>query len=86
MNEKIKELENARNELKKHIDGMEESGHLGKNKLYDGYQIKIVELEAAVKLKEKKIKHMENNIETMKLKMNDSGNQKEEDFINQQQI
>lgn len=37
-------------------------------------------------MKDQKIKHLENNIETLKLKMNDSGNHKEEDFINQQQI
>ena len=72
--------------MKKHIDDLEESGHLDKNKLYDEYQIKIVELEAGTKMKDQKIKHLENNIETLKLKMNDSGNQKEEDFINQQQI
>lgn len=44
------------------MDGLEESGHLDKNKLYDEYQIKIVELEAAVKMKDNKIKHLENNI------------------------
>ena len=57
-----------KSELQKHISGLEESGRTDKNVLYDQYQIKIAELEADVHIKDKKIKHLESSIETLKLK------------------
>lgn len=75
-----------KSELQKHINGLEESGKTDKNALYDQYQIKIAELEADVNIKDKKIKHLESNIETLKLKMPSATENNEEDYITQQQI
>ena len=69
LNEKLKEVENAKSELQKQINGLEESEQTDKNILYDQYQIKIAELEADINIKDKKIKHLESNIETLKLKV-----------------
>lgn len=44
--------------MKKKINTLEESGQNNNKKLYDEYQIKIVELEAALKIKDNKIKQL----------------------------
>lgn len=48
--------------MKKKINTLEESTQNNNKQLYDNYQIKIVELEAALKVKDNKIRQLENNI------------------------
>lgn len=75
-----------REDMKKKINTLEQSGQNNNKQLYDNYQIKIVELEAALKVKDNKIKQLENNIETMKIKADHTHPTSGDDFINQQQI
>ena len=48
--------------MKKQIENLESNGKDNNKKLFDDYQIKIVELEAAIKFKDNKIKQLENMI------------------------
>lgn len=77
-------MELSRDDQKKHIETLE-NGPNNNKRSYEEFQIKIVELEAAIKVKDNKIKQLENNLETLKIKATHS-NPTEDDFINQQQI
>lgn len=55
--------------MKNQINTLEADGKLNNNKLYDDYQIKIAELEADVKIKENRIKQLENALETTKMQI-----------------